>query len=375
MRPHAIVALLVLASCGDTPDLRIDPMVPEPRPAAGTFHLVNRFELAAASMVPGTAGEAFTLLDGLGNRPATTLLALADAAGAPAAGIVASALPGEVESRLDEWMKAYLTSAQEGNSSSAYAEIVKLNGQIQSVLVSFALHSDLALSSGADPTSAHSPRALVFFQDTSPVTVQVPFIEVAAARGVRATISWSSSAEAAAGNSEMTIEDHAMGIPFGRYAVSALNIALQEALGARDLAAALAQLVDCSAMAASVANRCVGPLCVGHAAELSAVCTAGLGRAASEIEAAMGALDFKAIHFQSGRARGSGCFATEGAPAAPDRLSDGVWSVTVDLGSGEKPASATFEGTAAPEHPPYAPSGLAPGRDDQSSTSQTTSFP
>lgn len=346
MKTHAILALLALAACGEEAGSRTDSTVPDPRPLAGTYHLVNRFDVPAASVAPGAAGDAFALLDGLANKPATTLLDLADEAGVPAVGIITAALPDAVESRLDEWMKDYLTATQVGGTS-AYSELVKVNGLVQSILVSFVLQSDLALPSSADQTGTHSPTALVFFASTSPVTVQVPLAEVTAAHGVRATASWPSSAEAAAGNSDVSFGDHAMGLRLGQYALAALDIALERGLGASDLSAALAKLVDCPAMAASVANRCVGPVCVGHASELSDVCAAGLRRAASEIEAQVVALDYKAIHFQSGRAKASGCFAGDGATASAGRLSDGAWTVTVDVGNGEKPAAASFEGTAA----------------------------
>lgn len=331
-----MLLFLALASCGGASS---SDDVAAPSSLAGTYHLVSHVTLPAASVAPGAAGDVLDLLDGLANKPATTLLSLADSAGVPAADVLAAALPDALQSRLDGWMKDYLATAPYGGSS-VYAELVQANGLVQSVAASFELQSDLLLVPSPGQAGTHSPHALVFFESTSPVAVPLLASQVTAAQGVRASVAWPGAEDA-----KVTIADHAMGIPFGQYALVALHTALERTFGAQDLAGVLAQLVDCSAMALSVAGQCVGPICVGHASEWAAVCTAGLQRAASEIEAQVTSLDFKAIHFQSGHAKALDCVASESATVTADRLTAGTWSLTVDLGSGEKPASGTFEGT------------------------------
>ena len=134
-----------------------------------------------------------------------------------------------------------------------------------------------------------------------------------------------------------------MGIPFGAYALRAIDFTMERQLGASDLRAALALTVDCAAMAANVADRCIGFVCVGHESELQAICEGGLDEAAAQLEERIHAIDFQAIHFQSGTATAEGAIldALTGAATAA-RLEAGTWTATVDLGQEPEAATATF---------------------------------
>jgi hypothetical protein len=131
-----------------------------------------------------------------------------------------------------------------------------------------------------------------------------------------------------------------MGIPFGRYALQALDAILLQQYGVPDVASYLSNAVGCPAMAASVASRCVGFLCVGHEADLLSICEAGVAEGAAQLEDRILGLDFRAIDFQAGSA------VAVGASFEPVRdataLQAGVWTASIDVGNGAEPATATF---------------------------------
>jgi hypothetical protein len=210
------------------------------------------------------------------------------------------------------------------------------------VLLDWDLRSTLELPVSAPGT--HAPIALVFSAGGEPIVVPVDSTApVTAGTGVTATISW----PAGGGDPRVSIGDHAMGIPFGRYALTALGAALQREYGSPSVAGALATIVDCGGMAASVADRCVGVslarVCVGHEAELTAVCAAGLEAAASRLEEQVLDIDYKAIHFVSGAATVTGVLRDEAsATATASALAGGVWTSIIDLRQVPQEATATF---------------------------------
>jgi hypothetical protein len=283
---------------------------------------------------PGPLGDALRLVHGLATDPATALLDFAEDAGVPALAELRLVLPDGLEAGLAGWLNRYLTAATvEGDSPQV--RIAELDALIRSVLLSWELRSTLELPGGA--TGLHSPVALAFASPVGLVVVPVDVTApVTAGVGVSAGIAWPSDGTAAV----VTISEHAMGLPFGRYALQGLEAMLLARFGAPDLAAALAGLVGCQALAAEVAGRCTGPLCVGHQAELLAICQGGVGEAAARIEAQLRALDFEAIDFRAGTASPPGAL----LPGAVEvtALQAGVWTASIDLGQGAEPATTTF---------------------------------
>jgi hypothetical protein len=234
-------------------------------------------------------------------------------------------------------MNAHLTTATR-DGVSPQGEIVRLDDLIRSVLLEWELRSELRLRADGDD-GTHAPLAIAFdVLDTALVIPVEATDPVTAATGVRATVSWTD------GTAQASVGDHAMGVPFGGYALQALELALLAGWGAPDVRSMLGDAVDCAAMGESVAERCLGLVCVGHAAEVEAVCAAGLDEVAGRLEARILALDYDAIRFQAGTAtvEGLSLDAAESGGASADRLVEGVWTATVDLGQGAEPATATF---------------------------------
>jgi hypothetical protein len=99
--------------------------------------------------------------------------------------------------------------------------------------------------------------------------------------------------------------------------------------------------VDCPGMAHYIANKCVLSQCVGHEAQLLAVCEGAVGYAVDQIRDQVTAFDFDAVIFHSGAATG----ADVDGDLVYETL-DGAWSAELDLGAGPRPVPATFTGVA-----------------------------
>jgi hypothetical protein len=338
MRTNAIglAALLLLNACDRSDDFSPAPEVTS-RPLAGTYQVASSFRIPATAAAPGPLGDALRLVHVLAENPAGTLLDVAADAGVPALGTLQLVVPDALEDQLEDWMNAYLTTATR-DGVSPHGEIVRLDDLIRSVLLEWELRSELRLRADGDD-GTHAPLAIAFdVLDTALVIPVEATDPVTAATGVRATVSWTD------GTAQASVGDHAMGVPFGGYALQALELALLAGWGAPDVRSMLGDAVDCAAMGESVAERCLGLVCVGHAAEVEAVCAAGLDEVAGRLEARILALDYDAIRFQAGTAtvEGLSLDAAESGGATADRMVEGVWTATVDLGQGAEPATATF---------------------------------
>jgi hypothetical protein len=340
MRVHrSVVALvasaLALAACapdGASPSVNA---TAETAPLTGTFAVTSRFEVPATVAAPGPLGDALRLVHGLAVDPGAALLDLAEDAGVPAVGELRMVLPDALESELTGWMNAYLETATV-DGASPHARLAELDALVRSVLLEWELRSTLSLPEGAPGT--HAPVSLAFDSPAGPVVVPLDATApVTAGVGVAAALSWPDGPEGAA---VASVGDHAMGVPFGRYALQGLEAILLARYGAADVGTVLSGVVDCPAMAASVAARCVGFVCVGHAAQLRDACEGGVAEAGTRIRGQILALDFRAIHFERGAATAVG--AARSPAQAPTSLQDGVWTATIDLGNGAEAATATF---------------------------------
>jgi hypothetical protein len=331
-------ALLLFSACTPGADPVTPTVNPEVYPLLGRYQVVSQLSVPAAAAAPGPLGDALDLVHGLAENPASALLDLAEDAGVPALDTIRAVLPDTLEAELEGWMNAYLETATVDGSIPA-DEIAALDALIRSVLLEWELRSELELPSSAPGT--HAPKAIAFHAAGEPVVIPVDATApVTAATGVFASVSWVEGREGAV---TLSVGDHAMGVPFGQYALQALAHLLEAQYGVPDVRDVLADAVGCAAMAESVGARCVGFICVGHEAELTALCEGGVDAAAEQLEGRILALDYKAIHFQSGTATVEGVSVDPiAAVATAERFTGGIWTASVDFGEGEEEASATF---------------------------------
>ncbi len=110
--------------------------------------------------------------------------------------------------------------------------------------------------------------------------------------------------------------------------MAAADVIADRTVGGGSLRGAMGMLVDCTCAAREVARRCVGPLCVGHEAELATVCERGLDLVVDQVHEKMRDLDFKAVHFLSGEAVLVDAADGQSPDGVADRFDRGAWQAS-----------------------------------------------
>jgi hypothetical protein len=333
----AACAFLALTGCdsGDADSPSPIPVSPQTAArATGNYGLTTTLDLPASLLAPQPALDAFATVVGLRKDPARTIFDLAEQAGVPHAQTIHQALPDILQSRLDGWINGFVAHALFNGRP--------VNGELDALIAAGArlqlqvdVLSDLSFGApdaGGSATATHAVRALrLHFLPESELTI--PVLPAPIAQGItESTLSVRLTAPRR-GDALLTTGDHAFGLPIGQYMVAALDASLRLRYG-QDLRGTIGLLVDCGAMAASVAHECVGPVCVGHEDELRGVCEGALDQMTDQVKDRLLEHDFKAIHFASGTADFT----------APDRLDGGVWKASVNAGQGERAVTGRWSG-------------------------------
>jgi hypothetical protein len=204
----------------------------------------------------------------------------------------------------------------------------------RTTLGSFDLDSQLDVNADAPSSSEHRIETIRFVIDGSELSFTLPDSEITSA-------SCSSTSQA---NGTLALGAHGFGLAYGEYVDRAFDATLVARYGT-DLRGTLDQLIDCDALAASVAHRCVLGVCVGHESDLAELCTSGLDEAASQVHAQLRSMRMDALRFESGSAQLVDAAPVDGVAEA---LAGGVWQAQVDFGQGLRAVTATFTATATP---------------------------
>ena len=317
---------------GDDP-LDADPPAPVPLITDGVYDLASTLTVEGATLLPAAAHDALVTLEGLRDHPARTLFDLAEDAGVPAVGAVRDALPSSLESRIEGWIDEAIRDLPTGDGalplvidgvlSLAHAPVGELH--LGSRLT---LAGDVAQHRLVTVELEVAGRALRY--DVAPLT------DV----GVELDATIAADIARDADRARLTLGGHGFGLPYGRLAWRAAEDVLIARHGG-DLRALLGARVDCPAVAAAVAARCVLGVCVGHAADLRAICEGGLDRAVEAVRARVEAATIEPIALAAGAA-----VLVDGVDAdhRASAIDAGVWTARLDLGQGARPAPATFTG-------------------------------
>ncbi len=299
----------------------------------GAYRLQSTLVIESGALLPATAYDALQTVEGLRDHPARTLFDLAEDAGVPAVGTLRDALPASIESRIEGWIDDELRGHTTGDGTLAQV--------IDAVLaIGHAEVGEVRLSSRLALNGATATHRL----DTVELAVMDHALayDVAPLAGLGVELEASCAATITRDRSGTTValDGHGFGLPYGRLAWRAMDDLVRARYG-RDLRALLGDQVPCQAIATAVAVRCVLGVCVGHQAELAAICVAGLDRAVSELRERVEAATVEPIALAAGQAR-----LLDGSPAdgVASILDDGTWSARLDLGQGVRPAPASFAG-------------------------------
>jgi hypothetical protein len=349
------VTLVLLAGCSDD----AAPYVPPPADLtiAGKYELTTEIDLTASSLVPDPVHTYLDILARLRDDPAGALFAVLDEAGVPLASDLEAALPDIVDDRLEGWINDYVLAARY-QGTPVRDEIAAVVDAASTVLTRFELASSLdvpAPDAQGWAETTHRLQELRYTLYDGSLRLSVPLDPKAldpAAADLALVVERRPMARASAGqagsDAHLAVEDHTFGVPYGAYAYVVLDEALRDRYGV-GIRGALGALLDCPALGAAVGGRCVLGLCVGHAADLTAICEQGLDLVAEQVRDRIQDLSFDALYLQHGDAALWDAPAPGGSrDGRVDRLDGGVWKASIDLGGGAHDVPARFTGTRSP---------------------------
>lgn len=331
----------------DVPDDPKDPVDQEPEPPAvawsGTYELENRFDLTAAAVLPETVYTYVDVLAGLREDPAGTLFLLLEEANAPILSDLLAIMPSVLEDRLQGWINDYVASAVYEDNSAVDA-IDQVLALAQTVLTQFDIMTELEVpSAGTGEQVEAMHRLLALRLRAQGQEVEIPLMPDPALPVLEGEARvLASMVPGADGNQDLMLGEHAFGLAYGTYAYEGLEFLVSQRYGA-DIRGTLGAIMDCPAMAADVAGKCVLDVCVGHEAELTELCEQGLDLVVDELRTRMHELRFDALALASGEA----ALVVE-ASASQTSVVDGVWQAELDVGMGPRALPATFTGSLLP---------------------------
>jgi hypothetical protein len=342
---------IALSACGS------DAVDPGPPPADlrvdGTYQVVSSYDLSVASVLPEPVSEYAQVAVGLRTDPAGTMFKLLDDAGVPLASDLYAALPDVVANEIKGWMNDFFASEKYGDAS-AKSELDAFDAALQTVVARPDVASRLEIGvpdARGGVTATHALEELRYSLYGGQVKVTVPITAPAGASALvmsETAATGRVTAGLGAEDAHLSLDDHGFGIPYGTFALAALDQGLEQRYGT-DLRGMLRLLVDCDGMAASVAGRCVLGACVGHQGDLASICESALDLANEELRGQIADLRLDVLRLQAGQAQMWDAPAAGGArDQQVDRLDGGVWNARVDFGMGARDVHGTFVATRAP---------------------------
>ncbi len=334
-----------------TPPTPPTPLPPPPPVSEGTYELTSRFDVTADALLPTTAYDAVTTLEDFRERPADTMITLLDAAGVPLVRTVMDALPSQLQAQLTGWIDDYIETAV-FQDQPAIAVVDEILAVANTTLTQFELVSELELSNSPDAEQPapirHQLQALRFPDAGLEEPIAIPALGPFTDTQSQAWID--TGTDIAAADAHLTVDSHGFGLPYGEYAYQATEAVITQRYGV-GIRALLGTAIDCPALAADVSSRCVLDLCVGHEADLEAICEQGLDAVVAELQASFEAYRFDAIALHSGEAEmwDAQPNATAGATIDPtaghiDFMHAGQWQASIDAGMGPRELPAAFTG-------------------------------
>lgn len=326
IKPILLAALLTATACATEEPANVDYPAglgtpDSPIPQDGSYSvaskLVGGFDAAQVTTV-------VVDLRAFSANPARTLLAQA---GAPAQQLVA-ALPSTLRDRLEGWINTELDKIRiSGNTVRQYSD--QLVMITDATLTQFTLESLLEITPRG---MTHTLTGLNF----RPLGLDI----IVPVGGLKAdTLMQQASATVAAGGT-LTMGPQKFSLGFGAHAWQGINLA-NDALFGTDVATTLTSSVDCRAIAQVVATRCVNTACVGNAAPIEAVCTAGVAALMDTLRDRMPSFALDTFRYVSGTGR----LVDDNRNGEAERIVDGAWDVEIDLGSGPRHLTGTFTAT------------------------------
>lgn len=294
----------------------------------GPYRLVTTVDFTIEAILPPQIEEVVVTLRDFSTNPADALLDLAERRGVPAVGILRAALPGVLEDKLEGWINDEIEKLEiQGKPLTEYAGQIAMLAEI--ALTQFAVDSELAIDGDA---ATHRITGL----DLRPAGIDFRLPIGGLAGDILTQTPDLSIAERGA----LSLGDQHFGLNYGEYAWQGIEAASTLAFGA-GVRTTLGSAINCPRLAQSISDKCVLGACVGHEAELLAICNGGLDAIVDFAHDKLAAMRLDVLHLAQGRAR----LVDDDGDGIGDRIADGIWQAELNLGLGLRHAPATFTGS------------------------------
>lgn len=306
-----------------------NPDAPEEIAVASDYQLQSKLAVTAGSVAPPPA---YQLLKDLDSDPGAALVTIAETAGVPAAGLLFDALPNSLSGRVTGWMSDAIDSSSEMQTLIAWSQVVLARVELSSTLRIGTLDSEEHAS------ASHTLDALHFEIDGREIEQAIPTIEEIPGAGHADADVWIDQDEE---GRHLVLGEHTFGLLLGEAAYRAFENAVESRYG-QDLRGLLGASLNCTAMAAEVADRCVLGVCVGHSAELENLCESALDEAVDMIHDQFSAFDTELLRLSAGSALVVGDSSAKGS-----LLQEGEWAASAEFGLGLRDIEGSFTGASA----------------------------
>lgn len=296
---------------------------------ASEYRLQSTLGVTAGSLAPPPA---YDLLKDLDSDPGAALVTIAETAGIPAADILFDALPSSISGKVTGWMSDAIDSSAELQTLIAWSQVVLAEVELSSTLAVGALDEE------EHAIASHTLDALHFQLDGRAIEQSIPTIEEIPGAGHVELDVWIDRDDE---GRHMVLGEQTFGLLLGEAAYRAFESAVEARYG-QDMRGLLGSSMNCPAMAAEVADKCVLGVCVGHATELENLCEAALDEAVEMIHDQFSALDTELLRLSSGSA-----LVVENPSAAGTLLEEGQWDASAEFGLGLRDIAGSFSGASA----------------------------
>ncbi len=315
----------------------------------GTYELSSAYDLTASGLLPDVANDTLGALTSLKESPSRTMFTLVEAAKIPVASTLLSAIPSVLKDKLDGYVDE-LVFKQVYENAPAAKNIASILDDVATMTTHFEIVTTLDVPKGdeaGNSKGSHALKGVAFTLLQKRTLVEAPDLlrDNTSASGVDLSAVHILERSSEIEQGRLAIGDHKFGVPVGKYVLLGVNGALKIRFGKASLSEALHTVIDCAAVAKGVAAKCVGPVCVGHEADLREVCSKGLDQVASQVESKITAISIDILQFHDGQARMWDAPAKGGAmDGLVDRLEQGFWEATLSVAKTSKPVATPFEG-------------------------------
>jgi hypothetical protein len=294
-------------------------------PKIEPYRVVSTVELPSDAIPARQLEEISSPIRDFGAAPGPALIDYAELGGVVAARTLRSELPLSLASRLEGWMSLEIAKAQvNGKPLADYLGAMKMIGA--AALAKLSVESQLD-----DVARTHQITGLDLA--AAGLEVRVPFESIAGDNLMQQpeiTI---------AADGALSLGEQRFGLAYGAHAWDGIDAA-STAMYGDTVRATLGAAINCPAFASAISKQCLLDVCVGHEADVLAVCEGGLDQLVSTTREKFGTIVIEELHFSKGDAR----LVDGDGDGVNDRIEDGVWQAELNLGLGLRTVTAKFAG-------------------------------